>query len=435
MSETAIRISRVSKHFKLYDDPVMGPIREWLTFWKKPSLHRKLTTVRDVTLEIPRGQVVGVVGPNGAGKTTLLKMVAGLLPIDEGAIEVRGKVTALLALGVGVHPEFTGKENALYGGMLLGMSKAEVLRKLPGIIEFAELGDFINRPFRTYSSGMKARLLFSVAMAVDPNILIVDEALATGDSYFVQKCTHKIREVVSQSGATVLFVSHNLGQLRDLCQRLIVMEQGAVVYDGQVHEGIEAYGDAVQKRMAAELASHPAKHFGTRKVRGNGSVELLDTYVKVNGQRTTTVHIGEPCELVVELRAKQPLRDIQVGLRLGSHKSQYPVAYVPPVSPLEPGVDDACLEELEGDVRVTFAMERYLGGDGPCRLDVIVVPREHYFSASAEHLCCSVEAAASFVAVYRDMKQFGRGSLVELPLSQIRVQKLEREHVTEGSPA
>ncbi len=243
-NDIAIKLTDVSKRFKLYHNPITGPVKEILFYWNRKQYYEEFMAVKNVSMEIKRGEVVGIIGPNGAGKTTLLKMIAGLLPIDGGKIEINGKVTALLALGVGVHPEFTGKENILYGGMLLGMSKREVLAKMDGIIEFAELGDYINRPFRTYSSGMKARLLFAISMSIDPDILIVDEALATGDSYFLSKSRKRILELCN-SGATILFVSHNLSQIQELCSRVYFMADGEVMATGCAGEAISSYNSYV----------------------------------------------------------------------------------------------------------------------------------------------------------------------------------------------
>ena len=252
MAQTAVKLTNVSKRFKLYHNIITGPVKEFMFFWKRQQYYKEIMAVRDVSLEVKRGEVVGIIGPNGAGKSTLLKMIAGLLPVNRGKIEVNGKVTALLALGVGVHPEFTGKENILYGGMLLGMSKAEVLRKMPEIIEFAELGEYIDHPFRTYSSGMKARLLFAISMSIDPDILIVDEALATGDSYFVQKSSRRIRELC-ESGATIVFVSHNLRQIQEICQRALFMAEGRILVDGGTSEAINAYQRWVFEKGKTEV--------------------------------------------------------------------------------------------------------------------------------------------------------------------------------------
>lgn len=250
MSDIAVRIENASKRFKLYHNPVSGPVKELLFFWKGREQYKEFMAVKDVSLEVRRGEVIGIIGPNGAGKTTLLKMIAGLLPVEKGRVEVNGKVTALLALGVGVHPEFTGRENILYGGMLLGMSKAEVTRKMASIIEFSELGDFVDRPFRTYSTGMRARLLFSISMSIDPDILIVDEALATGDAYFVGKCTERIRGLCS-GGATIIFVSHNLRQVEQLCRKAHFMADGRIRASGEPSAMVSEYHEWTVERQKA----------------------------------------------------------------------------------------------------------------------------------------------------------------------------------------
>lgn len=275
----AIEVRNVSKTFKLYHNPVTGPVQEMLFFWQREKYFKPFQAVRNVSLNVRRGEIVGIVGPNGAGKTTLLKMIAGLLPTDEGEILVRGKLTALLALGVGVHPEFSGRENILFGGLLLGMSPETIAAKTPGIIEFAELGDFIDRPFRTYSSGMKARLLFSISMSIDPDILIVDEALATGDSYFVRKCAHRIAELCS-SGATILFVSHNLGQIQELCSRAILVADGQIIKEGKPADIVAAYNVWAFRRevqKVRQLASSDLQmHSGTGEVQV-ARIAMLDS--------------------------------------------------------------------------------------------------------------------------------------------------------------
>lgn len=243
----ALTVSLVSKIFKVYDNPRTGPLLDVLSLGRRRDHYREFVAVDNVSFKVERGEVVGIVGPNGSGKTTLLKMIAGLLRVDRGSIVVDGKVTALLALGVGVHPEFSGRENIVYGGMLLGMRREEIEAKVESIIAFSELEDFIDRPFRTYSSGMKARLLFSVAMSVDPDILIVDEALATGDAYFIDKCVAKIEEIC-RSGATVLFVSHNLVQIKRLCSRAILLAGGRNLLEGEPAEVLQAYQDIVRER-------------------------------------------------------------------------------------------------------------------------------------------------------------------------------------------
>ena len=300
----AIEVAGVSKRFKLYHSLASGPLKELLFYWKREQYYREFLAVDDVTLKVRRGEVVGIVGPNGAGKTTLLKMIAGLLPVEKGSINVRGRVTALLALGVGVHPEFTGRENIYYGGLLLGMSKEEITRKTPAIIEFAELGAFIDSPFRTYSAGMRARLLFSISMSIDPDILIVDEALATGDAYFVQKCAGRIRELCS-SGATVLLVSHNVAQITQLCGRAVFMAGGRFLAEGKPDAVLAAYNDWVfhEELSHAPISAKPA----LRPAGGSGEVTVVDVRLaNARGEDATGFHTGEPMRAEIRYRSALP---------------------------------------------------------------------------------------------------------------------------------
>jgi ABC-type polysaccharide/polyol phosphate transport system ATPase subunit len=300
----AIAVRGVSKDFKLYSNAVMGPLKEALLFWRKEKLHRAFRALDEVSFDVMPGEVVGIVGPNGAGKTTLLKMIAGLLPVDSGTIEVRGRVHALLALGVGVHPEFTGRENIRFGGLLMGLSEAEIAAKTPEIVEFAEIGEFIDRPLRTYSSGMRARLLFSIAMSVQPEILIVDEALATGDAYFVQKCGSRIRELCA-SGATILFVSHNLSQVEEICGRAILLIGGRIVAEGAPLEIVRAYNRWAFRGEIAKAAALPGG--GPEPVGGDGSVRLLAARLLDHaGAPVAGAHTGERVTLEIAYESDHP---------------------------------------------------------------------------------------------------------------------------------
>jgi ABC-type polysaccharide/polyol phosphate transport system ATPase subunit len=303
--DIAIDVRNVSKRFKLYRNMVLGPLKDLLFFWRKGTHYREFRAVHDVSFQVRRGEVVGIVGPNGAGKTTLLKMIAKLLPIDSGSIEVRGRVNALLALGVGVHPEFTGRENIYYGALMLGMKAAEIEAKMDSIIEFAELGDFIEQPFRTYSSGMRSRLLFSISMSIEPDILIVDEALATGDAYFVQKCAKRIRELCT-GGATILFVSHNLTQIEEMCERAIFIAEGRVIHQGDPQSVIRAYNTWTFEREKGHAKSGASEEL-LPPVGGNGQVVVEDVRLTDrSGQIVSGIYTGDQMTIEIDYASDLP---------------------------------------------------------------------------------------------------------------------------------
>ena len=301
MNDIAISAQNISKRFKLYKDIIMDPLKEHLLFWKKEDFYREFWAVKNVFFEVQRGQIVGIIGPNGAGKTTLLKMIAGLLDVDKGNIRVHGKVTALLTLGLGFHLEFTGRENIFYGGMLLGMSKKEILGKMQGIIEFAEVGDYIDRPLRTYSSGMRARLIFATSMSIDPDILLVDEALATGDSYFVQKCSRRIGEMC-RSGATILYVSHNMWHIQQICHRALLMDRGEIIADGEPTSVVSRYHQLVFEKEGKE--PFIIENQELKMVSGTGEVILTDVRIKdESGQEATDFRAGNVMNIELEYRS------------------------------------------------------------------------------------------------------------------------------------
>ena len=252
--DAAVRAVELTKQYELYARPIDRLI-EALT--RRPR-HTVFPALQDVTFEIERGETVGVIGQNGAGKSTLLKLLCGVTRPTSGTIEARGTIASILELGTGFHPEFTGRDNASLNAAILGLSAAEVKRQLPLILEFSELGPFIDRPVKTYSSGMYMRLAFSVAVNVDPEILVIDEALAVGDGHFQKKCIDKIREF-QQNGKTILFCSHALYLVSSICRRALWLDQGSVMRWGPTLDVVHDYESFLLQRDREHPATDEAQ--------------------------------------------------------------------------------------------------------------------------------------------------------------------------------
>ena len=241
--DIVIKFNNVTKTYKLFKNDKK---RLLYTFCKKIKFTEK-RAVNQVSFEIKRGESVALFGRNGAGKSTILKMITGVCFPTEGQIEVNGRVSALLELTSGFDPEFTGRENIYLKGQLLGLKDAEIKELEQEIINFAELDEYIDQPVRTYSSGMKARLGFSINVNIRPEILIVDEALSVGDEEFKRKCVKKIDEIVNNENVTLLFVTHATGVAKEFCKRGMLMERGKVTFDGDINEAIKKYDDTLKK--------------------------------------------------------------------------------------------------------------------------------------------------------------------------------------------
>lgn len=238
--EKIIEVSHISMGFKM-DMNKVSSLKEWVVTWLKgQSNYQTFWALKDVSFEVNKGEVIGIIGRNGSGKSTLLKIISGLFRPSEGEISVRGRIVPMLELGSGFDPELTGRENVFLNGAILGYTEAFLKEQFDDILEFSELGEFIDMPLKTYSSGMMMRLAFSVATIVQPEILIVDEILAVGDEAFQRKSRAKMLELMG-GGTTVLYVSHSLDQIRELCNRVIWLDHGRVVMQGEASEVCDAY--------------------------------------------------------------------------------------------------------------------------------------------------------------------------------------------------
>ena len=238
MSEIAIKVDNVSKLYKLYNNP-MDRLKESLGLSKKQA-YKEHFALHEVSFDIKKGETVGIIGTNGSGKSTILKIITGVLNPTHGNLEINGRISALLELGAGFNMEYTGVENVYLNGAMIGFSKEEIDAKLDAILEFADIGDFVYQPVKTYSSGMFVRLAFAVAINIEPEILIVDEALSVGDVFFQNKCYRKFEEFKEQ-GKTILFVSHDLGSISKYCDRVILLNKGHKLGEGAPGPIIDLY--------------------------------------------------------------------------------------------------------------------------------------------------------------------------------------------------
>lgn len=262
-----------------------------------------------VNFTVSQGEVVGIIGRNGAGKSTMLKVLSRITSPTSGSIRIRGRLSSLLEVGTGFHGEMTGRENVYLNASILGMTRAEIRRRFDEIVEFAEIGDFIDTPVKRYSSGMYVRLAFAVAAHLDTEILIVDEVLAVGDVGFQQKCLGKMGEA-SHAGRTVLFVSHRMDHIRSLCSRTIVFDRGRISHDGDTGTGIRRYYAMFEETQSAPLADRKDRE-------GRGQARFLDAWLEdEHGQRVQTVNTGQLLKIVmrVENTTNEPLRNLKAGV-------------------------------------------------------------------------------------------------------------------------
>jgi len=237
-TDIAIEVKNMTKTFKLYSDKPNTLKEKIVRGWKnKPEIR---TVLKNINLEIKKGETVALIGVNGSGKSTLLKLMTKIIYPNNGKVNTYGKLTSLLELGAGFHPDFTGRENIYFNASIFGLTKADIDKKLDDIIEFSELGEYIDSPIRTYSSGMYMRLAFSVAINVEADILLIDEILAVGDQHFQDKCFAKLEEL-AKSDITIVIVSHSLGPIKKLCDRGIWINNGEVAMDGKCDKVIDAY--------------------------------------------------------------------------------------------------------------------------------------------------------------------------------------------------
>jgi ABC-type polysaccharide/polyol phosphate transport system ATPase subunit len=305
-----LRVQNVSKVYRLYRRPA-DRVAELLPFVRSHA-PKEFWALRDVSLSVERGEVLGVVGPNGSGKSTLLQIVSGILEPTRGRVLASGRIAALLELGAGFNPEFTGRENVFLNGEILGIPRREMDRAFPEIEKFAEIGSFIDRPVKEYSSGMYVRLAFATAIHVDPEILIVDEALAVGDAIFANRCIKRFEQLKNR-GVTVLFVSHDLGLVKRLSDRAVLMLDGRVAAYGHPSEVVNRYVGLVLERQADDKNRSSVPLAGSYR-HGDGASRVLAVELCNEKGRTRTLEPGSPVTIRVQARAERDLENPVVGV-------------------------------------------------------------------------------------------------------------------------
>ncbi len=328
MSDYAISVEHVEKMYKLYDKPT-DRLKESLGLTRKKK-YKEHYALHDVNFKVNKGETVGIIGTNGSGKSTILKIITGVLNPTAGEVKVNGRISALLELGAGFNMEYTGIENVYLNGTMIGFTREEIDAKLNDILEFADIGDFVYQPVKTYSSGMFVRLAFAVAINIDPEILIVDEALSVGDVFFQAKCYHKFEEF-KKLGKTILFVSHDLGSIGKYCDRVVLLNQGVKLNEGKPKEMIDIYkkllvnqyvdDDETEKEQENESDNENIKEeSGTWKDMttsnpdiveyGNGLATIIDYGIKdAAGNMSNAIEKGSDFTIMFKVKFNEKVSD------------------------------------------------------------------------------------------------------------------------------
>jgi len=430
---SAIEVVRASKIYRRFSH------RKQFATLKSALLSRSLiknlrpdetfTALDDVSLTVPKGRTLGVIGRNGSGKSTLLKLVAGISKPSSGSVRVDGRISALIELGAGFHPEISGRENVFINGIMLGLTKREVTRRFDEIVEFAEMKEFIDAPVKTYSSGMYVRLGFAVAIHVDPDVLLVDEVLAVGDEGFTHKCLDKFAEF-KRRGKTILLVTHSLGLVERFCDEALWLDRGRIKGSGDPKRIVGAYITDVEKREEQELAAGdakaresasaaivspdepasavlpdnpvetatgPADMFRATEGRwGSREVEITDVaLLGADGQAGHVFQSGDPVEMRVRLRAPLPVEDFVVGI--GIFNAEGVCCYGTNTT-----IDELLPDHLHGDAEAVFSIESLDLVEGTYKMDVAVHKMDGYpYDYHRLLYTFRVKSRAKDVGIYR----------------------------------
>lgn len=316
----AIVVSRLGKAYRQYPNR-WARMAEWLSPRAKPH-HTLKWILQDINFSVAPGEAVGIIGINGAGKSTLLKLITGTTQPTTGAVCMQGRVAAMLELGMGFHPDFSGRQNAIMAGQLLGMQAGEVQNLMPGIEAFAEIGDYIDQPVRVYSSGMQVRLAFAVATAARPDILIVDEALSVGDAYFQHKSFDRIRQFRKQ-GTTLLIVSHDRVAIQSICDRAILLDSGRLAREGIPEEVMDYYNALIAERENSTVMQKIAEDGRVQTTSGTGEAAVVEiALLDERGEAVEMVNVGATVTLRVKVQANAPVPRLVLGYMIKDRLGQ-----------------------------------------------------------------------------------------------------------------
>lgn len=371
--EIAISARSLTKTYRLFNH-AGDRIKQFFSLGLK-RYYREFTALDDISFDIRKGETVGIIGRNGSGKSTLLQLICGILKPTAGTIQVNGRVSALLELGAGFHPEFTGRENVYFQGALMGFTKAQMDERFDDIAAFADIGEFIDQPVRTYSSGMFVRLAFAVAISVEPDILVIDEALAVGDMGFQQKSFERLSHMIRRSDVTIILVSHELRQIQRMCARAIYLHQGHCVLDAASEHACQAYYEALSNDRHRAGPGHGVHGYLTQST--DEIVLLSITLLDENEQETQVLRSGARLRAKICFRLSRAMRRLEfivgtqtkdlaylssastaesgIGLELSA--GEHEIDYILPAFPLAPGKYFIRLNVRDENFRLLFMGE------------------------------------------------------------------------------
>ena len=342
---SSIIVSGLGKAYRQYPTR-WSRLAEWLTPWT--TRHQLRWVLQDVNFQVNPGEALGIIGVNGAGKSTLLKMITGTTQPTAGSIRLEGRVAALLELGMGFHPEFTGRQNVFMAGQLLGMSMEELHALMPGIEAFAEIGEYMDQPVRTYSSGMQMRLAFSVATASRPDILIVDEALSVGDAYFQHKSFDRIREF-RKAGTTLLIVSHDRQAIQTICDRALLLDKGRVALEGAPEEVMDFFSAMIAEREQDTIRQERLADNRIRTISGTGEASVAEVVLlNDKGRPVEVLETGTPVTLKVTVDINTDLERLVLGFMIKDRMGQ-------PIYGINTHRINRPLENLKAGEQVTYS--------------------------------------------------------------------------------